>query len=211
MTVPLHVQQFRFGQHVIDLLVPDAGAMQQAYREEQVNGAGRPFPYWSQVWPASLALCEWLSKHPEWVRQKKVMELGAGLGLPSLLAAGLAQEVHCTDHSPDAIDICRQSAIINKLSMHCEVMDWNKLPSGLTTGVLLLSDVNYEPGSFERLYEVLLRFLHAGTTILLSSPQRLMAGPFIERLLPYCILREEITVPQDHTGKVISLFVLRKN
>lgn len=211
MTIPSHIERFCFGSYTIDLLVPDARAIEEMYREQQAKDPGFPFPYWSQVWPASLALCEWLAKHPEWMRNKKVMELGAGLGLPSLLAAGLAKEVHSSDYISGAVECCRQSAVLNGLPIHCETLDWTSLPSGLTTEVLLMSDVNYQPAGFEKLYTVLLQFIANDTTIILSSPQRLMAGPFIERLLPYCMLQEEITVLLGNTGKIISLFVLRKN
>eukprot|EP00566_Odontella_aurita_P020933 CAMPEP_0113596846 /NCGR_PEP_ID=MMETSP0015_2-20120614/40606_1 /TAXON_ID=2838 /ORGANISM="Odontella" /LENGTH=356 /DNA_ID=CAMNT_0000504493 /DNA_START=49 /DNA_END=1119 /DNA_ORIENTATION=- /assembly_acc=CAM_ASM_000160 len=39
----------------------------------------------SSVWPSSVALCLHLAAHPEAVRGRRVLELGAGCGLPSLL------------------------------------------------------------------------------------------------------------------------------
>lgn len=50
------------------------------------------------LWPACHAFCAHLCAHPELVRGKRVVELGAGTGLPGILAAALgASEVLLTD------------------------------------------------------------------------------------------------------------------
>ncbi len=67
-----------------------------------------------------------------------------------------------------------------------KVLNWNQLPHDITADVLILSDINYGPNQFDRLNKVLQWFLQKGTTILISTPQRLMAKPFIEKLLPWC-------------------------
>lgn len=53
------------------------------------------------VWPGALSLCNYLATHPHMVSKRCVLELGAGTGLPGLLAAKLgAQEVLLTDYEP---------------------------------------------------------------------------------------------------------------
>lgn len=53
------------------------------------------------VWPGALSLCNYLATHPHMLGKRCVLELGAGTGLPGLLAAKLgAQEVLLTDYEP---------------------------------------------------------------------------------------------------------------
>ena len=42
-----------------------------------------------RLWPLSLTLCRWLCAHPEIVRGKRVVELGAGFGALGLVCAAL--------------------------------------------------------------------------------------------------------------------------
>jgi predicted nicotinamide N-methyase len=75
--------------------------------------------------------------------------------------------------------------------------------------VLLVSDVNYNPEAFDALYKVLVRFLAAGTTIVLATPQRLMAKPFINRLLHFCVSQQAEPVTAPNGNVHISILLLQ--
>jgi predicted nicotinamide N-methyase len=190
------------------LFVPDAAVIRSHY----LNEAAGAVPYWAQIWPAALGLYRFLAANPDYIKGKKVVELAAGLGLPSLFAARYAATILCSDYNPDAVDYCRKSAEKAGLSnVKTAVLDWNNLPSGLEADLILLSDVNYEPGEFDQLSIVLERFLQAGTTILLSTPQRLMAKSFIAQWLPWCVKQEEFQVTLQGTTSAVSVFVLSRS
>jgi predicted nicotinamide N-methyase len=145
------------------------------------------------------------------VQHQNVLELAAGLGLPTFVAARYAQSVCCSDYLEEAVATMARTAQHLQLSnVTSQVLDWNHLPDDLTADVLLLCDVNYDPDQFARLYHVLQRFLRQGTLILLSTPQRLMAKPFIEKLLPFCRQQYEMSIYhlQEHTP--ISLLLLKE-
>jgi predicted nicotinamide N-methyase len=206
MDALLQLQTFQFGNQTVHLYVPDPLQVQQNFTQLLKKNPTTASPYWSQVWPAAISLCGFLAKHPDYIHNKKVVELAAGLGMPSLLAAAYAKEVICSDYIQEAVDIAQQSIAYNKLTnIHCSKLDWNQLPESLTADVLLLSDINYEPTAFETLFNVLQRFLNNGSTIILSTPQRIMAKPFIERLLPWCIHQEEIVVQENILTAVLVL------
>jgi predicted nicotinamide N-methyase len=79
-------------------------------------------PYWAELWPAARALAEAL---PD-VEGLRVVELGCGLGLPSLVAAAKGARVTATDWSPDAIELLRENAARNDLELRAEVRDWRE-------------------------------------------------------------------------------------
>lgn len=167
-------------------------------------------PYWGRVWPASIGLCTFLQKNQHYISQKKVLELASGLGLPGLFAAYYANTVCLSDIEPMAITYMQQSVHYNQLNnVQCHLIDWNKPGEVEIPDTLLLSDVNYEPAAFDSLYNSLQFFLNKKCTILLSTPQRLMAKEFINRLLPYCILQDEVVVEAE-PATAISIFVLQQ-
>lgn len=208
MHFPLALQKISIQQEQLELFVPEAEAVRNAYMNGDI-----PFPYWSQIWPAAKALAGFLLQHPFYTDKKKVVELGAGLGLPSLIAARNAAHVLCTDMAPEAIAVIKQSiAHLHLQAVAAEVMDWEHLPTDITADVLLLSDINYEPAAFASLQSVIASFLQKGTSVILSTPQRLMAKDFITPLLVDCTRQDEMKVTHEEKNAMITVIVLeRKN
>lgn len=195
------IQNFPYGHHKLQLYVPAAEAVRTAYLAQKKVDANTPLPYWAQVWPAAAALAQFVYEKNHLVKNRQVLELAAGLGLPSMVAGLFAQTVCASDYLPQPLAYIQASAKANGLTnLTTRLLNWNHLPENLTPEVLLLSDINYEPAAFDTLLQVLLGFIQKGTTILLSTPQRLMAKPFIGQLLPYC--KEQY----DYEG--VSVFVL---
>lgn len=93
--------------------------------------------------------------------------------------------------------------------MSCSMLNWDNIPDTVKAEVLLLSDVNYDPWAFDKVFTTINRFLNEGTLIILSTPQRLMAKPFIERLLPFCIRQEEVVINKDEKQVAITVMILK--
>jgi predicted nicotinamide N-methyase len=206
---PLHIQQVSLANRQVVLYLPEPKALQQLYLQQKETDNNTSFPYWAKLWPSAIALATFIEQHPEYVLQKNVLELAAGLGLPSLVAASTASTVLCTDMAAEAMEAATKSATLAGLqNMQCRTLNWNDLDASMTADTLLLSDVNYEPEVFESLLNVLHRFLRNGTTILLATPQRLMAKPFVEKLMPYCGHQQTLEVKDDTGVHQISVYVL---
>lgn len=209
MNLQASLQHFQFNKYKVQAYVPDPTVIQQWYWATKEEKPETIFPYWAKVWPAATALCTFIADHPQWVTHQHVLELAAGLGLPSLLSAQFATEVVCSDLAKEATDLVQQSILQSGLqNMQSKIIDWNTLPAELSADVLLLSDINYETGAFETLFAVMKRFIEAGTIIILSTPQRLMAKPFIEQLLPFCTEQHEINSTGNET--VCTVMILKK-
>jgi predicted nicotinamide N-methyase len=156
-------------------------------------------------------LAEYLVLHPQLTSGKKIVELGAGLGLPSFVAAQTAAAVLCTDHAPEAVQLAERSAKhLGLQNFRSAVLDWHHLPLDLEADVLLLSDINYEPDAFTALMKLIDDFLQKGTTIILSTPQRLMAKEFIHPLLAAAVVHEEMNMEINGEHIAIALLILKR-
>lgn len=207
MDIPAEIQTFHFSNSKVDAFIPSRHWIQGEYAKD----AAAPAPYWAQVWPAAKALCEVIATHPEIINDKNILELAAGLGLPSLLAAHYAKQVIATDYMEHAVELMKRSVDHNQLhNMQCCVMDWNNTDEKIKPDVLLLSDVNYDPASFDKLYLVLSNFIQAGTIVLLSTPQRLVAKSFMERLEQWCSKKSTIEVKHNNENVMTSVWELRR-
>lgn len=212
MKYELDLRFIQIGNIDIKLFVPEEQSVKAAYQKEKEEHTLSPFPYWARLWPSALALGTFLQQQPHYVAGKDVLELAAGLGLPSLLAAHYAHSVCCSDYLPESLEVIDLSIKTNgAANITTRLLDWHHLPEGLRADVLLLSDINYNPAEFDILYKVLAGFLRNDTVILLSTPQRLLAKDFIEKLLPFCTLHEEIPVKNEGQITLVSVFVLEKN
>ena len=206
MNEQIDLRELNYNGRPLLLYVPEEKYVQQAYHKEKQENPEADFPYWAKLWASAIALAQFLSDHTNYITGKNVLELAAGLGLPSFVAAQYARNVYASDYLQEAVDIMEMSRVKNNYTnMHCSLLNWHHLPENLSTDILLMSDVNYDPAEFEQLLKVFERFLSKGTTIILATPQRLMAKPFVERVLRYVVVQEQRII--NDTG--ISIFVLR--
>lgn len=212
MELSLTLQTIQRKGYETTLFVPDAQQVQQTYYQQKQLNPNTPFPHWTKLWHSALALSDFLQQHTALIQGKTVLELAAGLGLPSLLAARYAAQVCCSDYLQEAVDVMARSAAHNQLpNMEARLLNWYQLPASLHAEVVLLSDINYDPAAFEQLYQVLSGFIQAGATIILSTPQRLMAKPFIERLLRWNPQHVAMNISAAAQTETISVFVFSSN
>ena len=66
-----------------------------------------------RLWPAALRFAKWLGDHPETVRGKSVLELGAGTGAIGLVCAALGATRVCITDVPGALQPIRDSVRLN--------------------------------------------------------------------------------------------------
>jgi predicted nicotinamide N-methyase len=116
----------------------------EALIDEEAFANDEFLPYWAELWPAATALAEAL---PD-VGGLRVVELGCGLGVPSLVAAACGADVTATDWAEDAIELLRANAARNGLGLVAEVRDW-RLPWSDRFDLALAADVLYEQRNVE--------------------------------------------------------------
>lgn len=188
------------------LYVPDSKLVESVYHQTLIIDPETPFPFWAKIWPAAKAMTSFLQNEPQWITNKRVLEIGAGIGLPSLSVAKFASSIIISDHSSDAIELIQKNLNYLKINNATAIcLDWNDFPSKIIADTILLSDINYDPTQFEALNSLILHFLNQGSTLIISTPQRITATPFIHILEPY-IKRMHIQEVQ-HENQVLEISI----
>ena len=193
------------------IYIPAYEAVKTIYADLLALDPATPFPYWAKVWPSAIALLNVLKKHPSLIKDKTVLELGAGVGLPALMIADITKSIIISDYDSEAVELLRKNITHLQLqNVRAMQLDWNTIPENITAEVIILSDVNYDPTQFETLTKLIEKFIHQGCTIILSTPQRIMASPFVLALSEFIIADYVEMVDENGVTKEISILVLSK-
>src|SRR5215210_7366162 len=136
-------------------------------------------PYWAVLWRSGVALARELDAAD--LAGRRVVELGCGLGVPSVAAARAGASVLATDAEPDALELLERNVRANGVSVETAVFDWSR-PAALIErapfDLVLAADVLYERPSVALLLALLPRL---GPELWLADPGRPPAGAFLEQ------------------------------
>src|SRR3954447_583504 len=146
----------------------------------QEGAAGRGAPYWALAWPSGMALAETLAGRD--LAGRRVLELGCGLGLPSLVAARRGAAVLATDGEPDAVVFAAHNLALNDLEGEVAQGDWRGSGALVERGpwdLVVAADVLYKRANVEALLRLLPRLLAAGGEALIADPRRAGGRDFL--------------------------------
>ncbi len=210
------LKKYHFKDQKIQLCIPNNHDLFFEYKQQHpqqlfpIDELKSKFPYWAKVWHSAIAISRFIVENTHLVKNKKVLEIAAGLGLPSMATSKYATNVICTDYIADALIYVNESIKKNNL-LNCttQLIDWNNIPNELEFDVLLISDVNYEISQFEVLEKMFKALIEKNKTIILATPQRLMAKDFIEKLLPFCIQNKEYEINIEDEKAFVNVLVLQ--
>ena len=125
-----------------------------------------------QVWPAGRLLAQ--AMHRFDIGGKRIMELGCGIGLASLVLKRRGADVVATDAHPLAEVFLAYNAALNDLSaLHYRQLRWNQpLPALGRFNVIIASDVLYERDHAELIAGVVERHALPLAEVLVTDPGR---------------------------------------
>lgn len=138
-------------------------------------------PYWAVLWRSGVALGRELAAAGG-LDGLRVVELGCGLGVPSLVAARLGADVLVTDEADEALELARLNARENGLTVHTQRVRWDVAEELVARGpfdLVLAADVLYERQSVATLLSLLPRL---GGEVCLADPGRPVAAAFFEQV-----------------------------
>ena len=138
-------------------------------------------PYWAIPWPSGQALAKAVAAHPP-PRGARVLELGCGLGIPSIAAAKAGATVLATDGSPDAAVFAAHNLALNDCEGDVLPADWREAAdelSGREWDLILAADVLYLRENVDSLLRLLPKLMGPETEVLIADPGRSGADEFL--------------------------------
>ncbi len=163
----------RFGETMLSVAtVDDFDALLDYYAAEHGSNVDM-IPYYAHLWEAAEALATFIAARHTNMEGMHVIEMGCGLGVPSLLCGALGATVVATDFHPDNLPLIERNIANNGLKgrIRYELMDWRNLPQELPAADLVLaSDVLYDR-------EIIGPWTHAATCLSRQAAPIYLADP----------------------------------
>lgn len=142
-------------------------------------------PYFGTVWPSARALAETLVEKEELFSGKRILEVGCGLAIPSIVAAKLGAEIVATDFHPEVPRFLESNLAINQAgSVRYERIDWSKgFPDLGAFDWVIGSDVLYEKQHALLLARVVSQYMGRGEGgAIIADPARPYLQAFLDEM-----------------------------
>jgi predicted nicotinamide N-methyase len=176
--------------------------------KDQDNSLNEEYcPYFGVLWEAGIGLSQHLALMD--LKDKKVLEIGCGLALPSFLVTKMGGDIIATDFHADVPLFLELNQKNNALKFPYRIMNWRdeieRTKSDLGLFDLVIgSDILYESQHPMQVAKALIAFLKPGGKILLSDPGRAYIQKFITSM-------NECGYKEKFTTQIVSAELTTKN
>jgi predicted nicotinamide N-methyase len=164
---------------------------------ERLGISSAQWSLFGQVWPAGLVLAH--AMHRTTFNGERILELGCGIGLASLVLKQHDADVVASDMHPLAESFLAYNAALNALpAVHYRQLRWDvPLPTLGRFDVIIASDVLYERASAELVSEVIARHANDDAQVWVTDPGRGQSARFSRLMQAQDYDVESIRSPTD--------------
>ncbi len=170
------------------------------------------WPMFGVLWPAGLALAHMVDRLC--LRGARLLEVGCGLGLPSVVAHHNGVDVTASDHHPLAAAFLEHNVRINGLRpLPFTPLDFDaRARHAERYDVIMASDVLYEPRRAGGVTAFLMDHLNHHATVLVLDPGRKQDGAFGRNMREqgFVVDTSSCALPGDPLGRTGRLVACRR-
>ena len=202
------------GGHAIDVTHPRSA---EDLIDEREYERDERLPYWADLWPSGRVLAQTLGSRD--LTGRTVIELGCGVGLPSIAALLAGARVLATDWYEPALDYAARNAERSCPDRQLDTLlvDWADPPAALVGAapfdLVIGADVLYERRNGQALAKLLPRLVAPDGEVLIADPRRPEARELLDRLdaAGWSQEVEEVAYEgrRDESGPVVRLYTLQ--
>ena len=168
------------------------------------------FPFWVKLWEASMVLAHVMASMPAQGKQK-LLELGAGMAAPGLVAAARGYEVTLSDYESHILDFQRVSAAANGFDdVEFRIIDWLKPPEMPKFDRIIGAEILFRDDFFAPLLAIFNNYLKDDGEIYLAHDLRRKSVPkFLDLAQNDFKIAVTKTTMQNEEGEKITILVNR--
>ena len=135
------------------------------------------------LWPSAIALAHEIGARADAFRDRSVVELGAGTGLPGIVAASLGAHVVQTDKHELTLTVCRGNGRLNGIdAIEYRQADWAHWDGRRRYDWIIGADVLYSETMHPHLRRLFESRVAPGGRVLISDPFRSSSLRLLEAL-----------------------------
>jgi len=166
------------------------------------------FPLWAKIWPASWVLAGYLAEMPV-APCKKIIEIGGGTGLVSIVGASFGHDITLTESNPDALQFARANALVNGCP-HLPILelDWNRPQLKDTVDYIVASEVTYNKEDLQPLLRLFKHCLSPDGAVLLAGEMRRVSKDVYQQLETGFNIQVQKKILRS-SGEEIAIFLFR--
>lgn len=157
----------------------------QAMRRKRLFEEDERLPYWTELWPSSYLLAQWLERSAQRIRGRRCLDLGCGLGFTALVGSRLGAMVTALDYELEALTFARRNELDNLALLDGPppawlCMDW-RAPAfrKQVFDVIWAGDIVYEERFIPPVADFVDRVLTTDGVAWVAEPDRAVYQPFI--------------------------------